>query len=577
MTNQEEDQAAQEPAPAEPAGAPRPVFLAFQGGGARGISHVGGLAAINELGLKVEGVAGTSAGAIMAALVAAHYRAEQLLDPSNGTHLLQGRYKRATELFGERGWSALWRLRAGATAAGWIGRLAARYGIADAFGCLWERAWGKATLIGACVVVAIGLDYFVPRSALFGLLVAAGGLVWAISSCLSGLASLDAVRALVDDAIAEGLNIEDRAITFEKLQAHGGLPLKLVATNISNQSLELFSVETTPTAKVADAVAASICLPIAFKPWSFSFMRKGDVSSVERCFIDGGLVSNLPVWTFDEERALQPEAVTIAFGLEPQQSSNGPPHWLSAALHTVVAGPPEVHFRGVERLIHIPLPSTISVLDFDASFPTLAREVGNAKEVAKAHLERNLTEVPEAIRQTLKDMQWNISRELRDSFPDEFANSEMAAPLVRIALAIQKPSEHISLSIAYEVGHTESRRGSHFELKSSPVGKPWVENRTGFYIFGPSGDPARLYGDSAWAGFFPIDEDPVEMGEEEQEVVRSELAVVAIVDSATPLPATMMQDEARLEEFWVTLSDAAFGFFGENEVGRLFRRSIAWL
>jgi NTE family protein len=572
MTNQQEDHAVQEPGPAGQATTLRPVFLAFQGGGARGISHVGGLAAINELDLKIEGVAGTSAGAIMAALVAAHYRAEQLLDPSKGTHLLRERYKRATELFGNRGWNAIWRLRAASTAAVWIGRFVARYGIADAFRWLWARAWGKATLVGTCVVVAIGLDCFIPRSALFGFLVAAGGLVWAVSSCLSGLASLDAVRALVDDAIAEGLNIADRGITFEKLQAHGGLPLKLVATNISNQSLELFSTETTPTAKVADAVAASICLPVAFETWSFSFMRKGDVSSVERCFIDGGLVSNLPVWTFDEERALQPEAVTVAFGLEPQQSSNGAPHWLPAALHTVVAGPPEVHFRGVERLIHIPLPSTISVLDFDASFATLAQEVENAKEVAKAHLERNLTEVPAAIRQTLKDMQLSISRELRDRLPEEFAKDEMVAPVVRIALAIQKPSEHITLSIAYEVGHTESRRGSRFALKSSPVGQAWVEDRTGFYIFGSASDQARIYGDSAWAGFFPIDEDP-----HEQEGPRSELAVVAIIDSAVPLPDTIVDDEARLEEFWVTLSDAAFDFFDENDVGRLFRRSIAWL
>ncbi|MDN7683905.1 patatin-like phospholipase family protein [Burkholderia cenocepacia] len=572
MTKQEEDQAVQEPAPAEPAVSPRPVFLAFQGGGARGISHVGGLAAVNELGLKVEGVAGTSAGAIMAALVAAHYRAEQLLDPSKGTHLLQGRYERATELFGERGWSAIWRLRAGSKAVGWIGRRAAKYGIGNALNWIWQRAWGKVFLIVVGVLAAGGLDYFVPRPALFGLLVVVGGLAWALSNCLSGLASLDAVRALVDDAIAEGLNIEDRGITFEQLQMHGGLPLKLVATNISTQSLELFSAETTPTAKVADAVAASICLPVAFKPWSFSFKRKGDVSSVERCFIDGGLVSNLPVWTFDEERALQPEAVTIAFGLEPQKSTNGAPHWLPAALHTVVAGPPEVHFRGVERLIHIPLPSTISVLDFDASFATLAQDVGNAWEAAKAHLERNLTEVPEAIRQTLKDMQRNISGELGDSFPDEFAKSEMEPPLVRIALAIQKPSEHISLSIAYEVGHAESRRGSRFSLKSSPVGRPWVEDRTGFYIFGTAGDQARIYGDSAWTGFFPIDEEP-----QEQEGARSELAVVAIIDSATPLPDTIVNDESRLEDFWLTLSDAAFDFFDENEVGRLFRRSIAWL
>ena len=29
-------------------------------------------------------------------------------------------------------------------------------------------------------------------------------------------------------------------------------------------------------------------------------------------FLDGGLVSNLPAWPFDEERALDPDALTIA-------------------------------------------------------------------------------------------------------------------------------------------------------------------------------------------------------------------------------------------------------------------------
>jgi predicted acylesterase/phospholipase RssA len=49
------------------------AYLVFQGGGAKGISHVGGLAAVNELKLTIGGVAGTSAGAIVAALVAGGY------------------------------------------------------------------------------------------------------------------------------------------------------------------------------------------------------------------------------------------------------------------------------------------------------------------------------------------------------------------------------------------------------------------------------------------------------------------------------------------------------------------------
>lgn len=42
----------------------------FEGGGVRGIAHVGAICALNERGYSFERVAGTSAGAIIAALLA---------------------------------------------------------------------------------------------------------------------------------------------------------------------------------------------------------------------------------------------------------------------------------------------------------------------------------------------------------------------------------------------------------------------------------------------------------------------------------------------------------------------------
>ncbi|MEW8977272.1 MAG: patatin-like phospholipase family protein [Symbiobacterium sp.] len=50
----------------------------FQGGGVKGIALVGALAVAEELGWRWRAVAGTSAGALVAALVAAGYRAEAL-------------------------------------------------------------------------------------------------------------------------------------------------------------------------------------------------------------------------------------------------------------------------------------------------------------------------------------------------------------------------------------------------------------------------------------------------------------------------------------------------------------------
>ncbi|MBX9698194.1 MAG: patatin-like phospholipase family protein, partial [Acetobacteraceae bacterium] len=64
------------PAPAQPA---RRTLLAFEGGGAKGLVHLGALHAIEESRrFEVVGVAGTSAGAMVAALVAAGYSAEEL-------------------------------------------------------------------------------------------------------------------------------------------------------------------------------------------------------------------------------------------------------------------------------------------------------------------------------------------------------------------------------------------------------------------------------------------------------------------------------------------------------------------
>ena len=53
----------------------------FEGGGVRGIAHVGALLEAEEsFGYEWQNVAGTSAGAIIAALIAAGYRAGEIRD-----------------------------------------------------------------------------------------------------------------------------------------------------------------------------------------------------------------------------------------------------------------------------------------------------------------------------------------------------------------------------------------------------------------------------------------------------------------------------------------------------------------
>ena len=62
----------------EPAGDEKRVDLVFEGGGVKGIGLAGAFSYLDEQGFKPERVAGTSAGAITAALVAAGYSGDEL-------------------------------------------------------------------------------------------------------------------------------------------------------------------------------------------------------------------------------------------------------------------------------------------------------------------------------------------------------------------------------------------------------------------------------------------------------------------------------------------------------------------
>ena len=59
----------------------REVYVAFSGGGAKAIIHTGALNYI-ENAHKIVGVSGTSAGALIAALKAAGFKADDIFNPN---------------------------------------------------------------------------------------------------------------------------------------------------------------------------------------------------------------------------------------------------------------------------------------------------------------------------------------------------------------------------------------------------------------------------------------------------------------------------------------------------------------
>lgn len=56
------------------------IGLVLSGGGARGVAHLGVLKALDELGVKVSAISGTSAGAIVGAFYSEGYKPEEILN-----------------------------------------------------------------------------------------------------------------------------------------------------------------------------------------------------------------------------------------------------------------------------------------------------------------------------------------------------------------------------------------------------------------------------------------------------------------------------------------------------------------
>ena len=59
------------------------IGIAFGGGGARGIAHIGAIKALEELGIYPSVIAGTSAGSIVGALYSGGYSTEQMTAMAN--------------------------------------------------------------------------------------------------------------------------------------------------------------------------------------------------------------------------------------------------------------------------------------------------------------------------------------------------------------------------------------------------------------------------------------------------------------------------------------------------------------
>ncbi len=258
----------------------RSVNLVFQGGGVRGIAYAGVLSTMPEW-LRITGVGGTSAGALVAALLAIGKRGKELREILSDPALFSLLRKEDVER---------------------------KQRILD----VWKR---YSPQIQELLAKSGGLRPPSPVRYLFSgeERERVGNMYRFWKDASADLSSITRdIKAIWD---GKGLHSSaplrtwlQRVLENRKFEDLANLPngisdLRIVATNVTTQEYQVYGVHKYPGTDLAEAVHASVSIPIFFEP----FVTSGG----SRFLVDGGVLSNFPSFLFSQSRN-----PTIGFRLE---------------------------------------------------------------------------------------------------------------------------------------------------------------------------------------------------------------------------------------------------------------------
>jgi len=144
------------------------------------------------------------------------------------------------------------------------------------------------------------------------------------------------------------------------------IPTYIISTDLTRAEAKVWSQTTSPNELVANAVQASCAIPIFFQP-------------VEKRFVDGGLLSNLPTFIFSgRQHSDRPLSTRIlAFSLDADEE--GPVEWdtfhfLKLLVNTIVDGSQKLQLDQQKNVHIIKIPTgDIKATDFHRMTPTLTQ------------------------------------------------------------------------------------------------------------------------------------------------------------------------------------------------------------
>lgn len=484
------------------------AYAIFEGGGVKALAHVGALKALEEVKLALVGVAGTSAGAIIAALVAVGYEPDEIFLSSNDNILSRLNLSGPIELLGQDKWNRFqsWKVRSLFILLVNLSGLAVLLFKGVIAGYVTLIIPGFGPLLSASLINAVAIALLVIS------------IVWAVREVWPlirdrGLFKSDIIRDTVNLALkrkleeykAQGLIDDDipDVVLFEHIdpaRIPRCIPLKVVATNVTDGELTLFD-HRTKHIPVGDAVAASAALPFVFCPTKVRGFTTSDAE-----FADGGLVSNMPSWVFRDEKRARERLETrdggrdrvpiYAFELHEKQVASAARHsrlgaiwpYIRKVLTAGIFGGQTIIQKFVPDLRVIQLEATLATMAFDCSGSDAEEAVAAGRASAADFLGRErLTE--DLTNRVLTAIHEKVCAAITE-------NRGREAPRIRIALIDPVTSSSESDVVGFRVVaganmNDDSDDALELDVNGSIAPAAFKENRA---IFGEIGTrtPAEL-------------------------------------------------------------------------------------
>lgn len=276
----------------------------FEGGGVKGIGLVGAVAVTEAKGLRFENVAGTSAGAIVASLIAADYTATEL------KRILESLdYNR----FKDKG--------------------------------LIDRFPGIGPLL------SLGFEKGIYEGDFF-------------EKWLRDLLAAKGVQTFGDLVMEEYKDNPKYRYRLQVIAADVSRGRMLALPN----DIKAYGIDPDKLS-VARAVRMSMSIPFFFEPIILTDASTGELSYI----VDGGVLSNYPVWLFDDETTDEPPWPTLGYKLvEPDEgkphSIRGPISLFAALFSTMMEAHDARYIQDRDFARTIPVPTLgVRTTEFDIS------------------------------------------------------------------------------------------------------------------------------------------------------------------------------------------------------------------